>query len=238
MKNILKEEINQIKYLFGYKRGVVISEQVDTEKQKEYLIKKQMVMDINNENKYDNVISYFDSLINNQPFTGTTNQDMLNYIDTKYQELVSNEDLKSGLISNMEPTIKSKYIELMAMKSSNTLQGQTDGQETAQTTETPITGQDGGSLGKAPTDIVQILKDKLDMSPESVKSWCNNKKTEFGENGICIVSRSTDKTTAKTRRGSYETQVSNKFSNKEQNAEAIEDGVDFYWLTYAYNPKV
>jgi hypothetical protein len=27
MKNILKEEINQIQYLFGYKRGVVISEQ-------------------------------------------------------------------------------------------------------------------------------------------------------------------------------------------------------------------
>ena len=27
MKNILKEEINQIQYLFGYKKGVVISEQ-------------------------------------------------------------------------------------------------------------------------------------------------------------------------------------------------------------------
>ena len=36
MKNILKEEINQIQYLFGYKRGVVISEQLDPEKKKEY----------------------------------------------------------------------------------------------------------------------------------------------------------------------------------------------------------
>ena len=27
MKNLLKEEINDIKYLFGYKKGVVISEQ-------------------------------------------------------------------------------------------------------------------------------------------------------------------------------------------------------------------
>ena len=34
MKNILKEEINQIQYLFGYKRGVVISEQTDPIKRK------------------------------------------------------------------------------------------------------------------------------------------------------------------------------------------------------------
>lgn len=27
MKNLLNEEINQIQYLFGYKKGVVISEQ-------------------------------------------------------------------------------------------------------------------------------------------------------------------------------------------------------------------
>jgi hypothetical protein len=27
MKNLLKEEVNNIKYLFGYKKGVVISEQ-------------------------------------------------------------------------------------------------------------------------------------------------------------------------------------------------------------------
>jgi len=35
-KKIILEEINQIQYLFGYKRGVVISEQLDPEKKKEY----------------------------------------------------------------------------------------------------------------------------------------------------------------------------------------------------------
>ena len=39
MKNILKEEINQIKYLFNYDRGKILSEQIDPEKQKEYLTK-------------------------------------------------------------------------------------------------------------------------------------------------------------------------------------------------------
>jgi hypothetical protein len=32
-KEIIKEELNQMKYLFGYKRGVIISEQeIDEEK--------------------------------------------------------------------------------------------------------------------------------------------------------------------------------------------------------------
>lgn len=59
MKNILKEEINQIQYLFGYKKGVVISEQADPNTSK----KIGMVQNMKDKETDPNMIALYDSLI-------------------------------------------------------------------------------------------------------------------------------------------------------------------------------
>ena len=59
MKNILKEEMNQIQYLFGYKRGIVVSEQTDPNAPK----KIGMVQNMKDKETDPNMITLYDSLI-------------------------------------------------------------------------------------------------------------------------------------------------------------------------------
>jgi len=94
MKNILKEEINQIKYLFNYDRGKILSEQIDPEKKKEYQIKRQMVIDINRDGKYDAIVKYYDDLLAEKQVE-SPNTNVTNYIDSTY--------------NSMKPDVKTKY---------------------------------------------------------------------------------------------------------------------------------
>ena len=87
MKNILKEEINQIKYLFNYDRGKILSEQIDPEKKKEYLKK----MEIAKGKNYMYETLYFDYLSQEKDVTALNNR-----IDQKKIEEINNEYIKSN----------------------------------------------------------------------------------------------------------------------------------------------
>ena len=87
MKNILKEEINQIKYLFNYDRGKILSEQIDPEKQKEYLKK----MEIAKGKNYMYEALYFDYLSQEKDVTALNNR-----IDQKKIEEINTEYSKSN----------------------------------------------------------------------------------------------------------------------------------------------
>jgi hypothetical protein len=85
MKNLLNEEINQIQYLFEYKRGVVISEQLDPEKRKEYGEKFRIAKD----KGYMFEAMYFEYLSlekDVEMIKKKIDQSKINEIDTEYQK--------------------------------------------------------------------------------------------------------------------------------------------------------
>jgi hypothetical protein len=87
MKNLLKEEISQIQYLFGYKKGVVISEQTDPEKKNEYLKK----MEIAKGKNYMFEALYFDYLSQDKDVTALNNR-----IDQEKIKEINDEYIKSN----------------------------------------------------------------------------------------------------------------------------------------------
>jgi hypothetical protein len=87
MKNLLREEISQIKYLFNYDRGKILSEQIDPEKKKEYLKK----MEIAKGKNYMFETLYFDYLSQDKDVTALNNR-----IDQKKIEEINNEYIKSN----------------------------------------------------------------------------------------------------------------------------------------------
>lgn len=85
-KKIILEEINQIQYLFGYKRGVVISEQTDPNALKKVEMvqsMKEKETDPNMIALYDSLIEYYTKLSKGESAT-SPDERYTNYIDSKF----------------------------------------------------------------------------------------------------------------------------------------------------------
>lgn len=89
MKNILREEINQIRYLFNYDRGKILSEQIDPEKKKEYESKKKIAQNKGELYRFETL--YFDYLSQEKDVTALNNR-----IDPKKIEDINDEYAKSN----------------------------------------------------------------------------------------------------------------------------------------------
>lgn len=86
MKNLLREEINQIQYLFEYKRGVVISEQTDPNAAKkiEYLTSiKEKETDESKKALYEQLIEYYTKIQNGES-PESPDKRYTDYIDSKF----------------------------------------------------------------------------------------------------------------------------------------------------------
>lgn len=86
MKNLLREEINQIQYLFGYKKGIVISEQTDPNISKKIGMVQNMKdkeTDPNMVAKYDSLIDYYTKLSKDET-SKSPDERYTNFIDSKF----------------------------------------------------------------------------------------------------------------------------------------------------------
>lgn len=86
MKNLLREEINQIQYLFGYKRGFVISEQSDpnVDKKIEHLTNiKEKETDGGVKATYDKLIDYYTKIKNGES-PESPDKRYTDFIDSKF----------------------------------------------------------------------------------------------------------------------------------------------------------
>lgn len=86
MKNILKEEMNQIQYLFGYKRGVVISEQIDPNVSKKIELIQNMKNNETNTDTialYDKIIDYYTKQSKGETVV-SPDERYTNFIDSKF----------------------------------------------------------------------------------------------------------------------------------------------------------
>ena len=98
MKNIINEEINKINYLFGYKRGVVISEQTNSvaDTKIEYIERLKSEQPESNQSYYNNLINYYKG--NDSP---NADKNMIDNIDKyfsqpKTPELPNTEEVDLG----------------------------------------------------------------------------------------------------------------------------------------------
>ena len=86
MKNLLNEEINQIQYLFGYKRGFVISEQSDpnVDKKITHLTNiKEKETDEGVKVTYDKLIDYYTKIKNGET-AESPDKRYTDFIDSKF----------------------------------------------------------------------------------------------------------------------------------------------------------
>jgi hypothetical protein len=98
MKNIINEEINKINYLFGYKRGVVISEQTNpvADTKIEYIERLKSEQPESNQSYYNNLINYYKGL--DSPDADKNMIDKIDkyFSDTKIPKLPNTEEADLG----------------------------------------------------------------------------------------------------------------------------------------------
>lgn len=250
MKNILKEEINQIKYLFGYKRGLVISEQeteqtqLSDDKKEEYLIKRQIAVDVNTSSdpeakgKYDGIVKYYDDLLSGGN-PEIPSQEVISYIDDTYESKKGESGFIGGMAQKLSPEYKSEWIRLNMKKSSSPQSGQTDG---SMSTESPVMGGKEEEVSKSPTSIIDLLKREVSLSPQEVQTWCKTTEEKVkSENpnfsdGLCLIGDSMDQNTAKTKRTANETR--NKTNFPLVSTETFEKEIDGKYYSVSYRYKV
>ena len=108
-KEIIKEELNQMKYLFGYKRGIVISEQeVDEEKLvvDPYTLEARsgnvMIIDTNTKKVYAYSLSAYGVKVTVNDFPGGDSIDYsVPFKGSRTQEISNNSELPKIIKANV-----------------------------------------------------------------------------------------------------------------------------------------
>lgn len=101
------------------------------------------------------------------------------------------------------------------------------------TENNPIGQVDGQKLGKAPSDVVELMKSHLENSDKDVVDWCDKMKQKHGE-GVCVIGKSMKMNVADTKRGTYEIQLMReKYKKVEEGPNLIQDDdKNFYKVSY------
>jgi hypothetical protein len=98
---------------------------------------------------------------------------------------------------------------------------------------TPVGKVGGEELGKAPSDVVKLMKMHLENSDSDVVDWCDKMKQKHGE-GVCVIGKSMKMNIADTKRGTYEIQLMReKYKKVEEGPNLMQDeNKNFYKVSY------
>jgi hypothetical protein len=98
---------------------------------------------------------------------------------------------------------------------------------------TPVGKVGGEELGKAPSDVVKLMKMHLENSDSDVVDWCDKMKQKHGE-GVCVIGESMKMNVADTKRGTYEIQLMReKYKKVEEGPNLMQDeNKNFYKVSY------
>jgi hypothetical protein len=175
MKNILKEEINQIKYLFNYDRGKILSEQIDPEKIDEYKVKFVFAKFMK---KDDEAKKYQDAISNNTELKSAENSEIVSYYNKSSEEDRKNYLSKFesfGGVNPSTPTLPKAEPTTDLGSAPSELFTYINGRKELNTAFLEGTGEEGKWVGK------------------EVKEWCKENATE---GSVCVLGKSINKNMA------------------------------------------